>query len=193
MINFKSAVIIFALMFMPTAASGEDRNIIEYFIDGSCNVGEAMHTTHNFKTNSMFSGEVNGGYAGQSRFKIGFVHTANNEGGYETSLRYSWDRYPVDGEVHVEDRYLILNSNVLVSDDYISYISHNEALVLSRTYKNEWHGFLNSFGVFKDDRASSFTYPLKCKVIPEVDGPLELLEFRTNGIFDKLGLEKSIE
>lgn len=193
MIGTKYAAIILTLISISNSASGEDLNITEYFIDGTCHVGEAMHATHNFKTNSMISGEVNGGYAGQSRLKIGFVHTANDEGGYETSLRYTWDKYPVDGEIHEEERYFILSSTVIVvSADYISYTSHNEALILSRTYKNEWHGILNSFGVYKDDRASSFAYPLKCKIIPEVDGPLELLEFRTNRISDKLGLKDSI-
>ena len=173
----------------PSNAFAQQNSIEEFFVDAECQVKKGMHASHDFTKNEMFSGGINGGYIGSTSLKVGFKHTENDEGGVSTSVSYTWTKSPVDGE-RLRETYPegYFNPFVALFEDYFSFVSHSQNVSLRRTYKNDWHGILVDLGG-SDERRSAFVYPLKCKFNNSINGPLDLIIFRYDKIFEKLGLK----
>ena len=82
-----------------TTAAAQQNSIEELFIEAECQVAEGMHASFDFRKNEMFSGAINGGYVGATYLKVGFIHTTNEQGGYDTQVTFGWTKSPIDGEL----------------------------------------------------------------------------------------------
>ena len=173
---------------LSTTATAQQKSIEELFVEAECQVKEGMHASYDFSKNDMFGGGIDGGYIGATSLKVGFIHTVNEKGGFDTLMSYNWTKSPVDGNSLKETRADPLHSSIILSSDYFSFISHAHNLSLRRTYKNEWHGTLVNTGG-SQDRSSAFVYPLVCKFDNSIDGPLALFMFRWDRVPEKLGLQ----
>lgn len=186
--TYQSLFLAFIIAAFPSNAFAQQNSIEEFFVDAECQVKEGMHASHDFKKNEMFSGGIDGGYIGFTSLKVGFDHTENDKGGFDTLVSYTWTKSPVDGKRLRETYADPLNSSVILAEDYFSFISHSQNVSLRRTYKNDWHGTLVDLGG-SNDRRSAFVYPLKCKFDNSINGPVELIKFRYDKTFEKLGLQ----
>lgn len=143
---------VMSLLFLASNATSQESDYWDFFFNADCELLSGKNITFDFKTNTMFAGQILDETIGPVELQLAKHKTV---GSYQFFLKRR------NGGM---ERSQFIDK-ISYTDTFIDAVGRTgNGLTLKHINKNEWYGttYINEF---RDDKHVLFTQPLKCKAL----------------------------